>query len=189
MVTLPDLLERVRALNVDALASAVKEEPEAFVEPAFRCEDGSLAVEGPFDLPLRADLVQREGDHAGDSVMVDPPRMVTFESLSFRIEQCHLSLEPFGWDNALVVARPLTLSAVTPLRDWFLRWFDPEDEAELHEDGLYHVVHFLSDPEEADGALQFIVDFGSAPVDAFDALIDTLITQGATHIAVSHSPH
>jgi hypothetical protein len=59
-----------------------------------------------------------------------------------------------------------------------LKWFDLTEENEPDSDGLSGVVHFISDPESSDGGFTFIVDLGSASIDAFGELLDCLIEMG-----------
>ena len=67
---------------------------------------------------------------------------------------------------------------------WFWSWFDPDDKNPAGSDGLHGVVHYLADPEYAKGELDFIVDFGSAPVTAIESLMGVLVEMGATRISV-----
>ena len=41
-------------------------------------------------------------------------------------------------------------------------------------------MHFLSDPEISDGAVTFSVDLGTAPMEAFEELLDAVEALGAT---------
>ena len=70
------------------------------------------------------------------------------------------------------------------LTDWFLKWFDIDDTNELNEEGFYGVTHFLSDPEPIPAGQRVIVDFGSAPVQAFSELVEGLSRSGAARIEV-----
>lgn len=64
------------------------------------------------------------------------------------------------------------------LASWFMRWFDPDDQNQKDEDGLYRVVHFVSDPEPVEDTVKFIVDFGSARTDSMADLLDQIAERG-----------
>jgi hypothetical protein len=183
-MTLIDVLERIRDLNVSALTRALVEHPDAHVEPAYRTDDGSLAVEGPFDLPLRADLIPDDDGVPGDSVVVTPAKALAFDPIAGKIGNADLIIKPFGWDYAEVSARFDSSPDARELSPWFMAWFDPEDDRPAQENGLYGVVHFMSDPEVSDSTIRFTVDFGSAPVDAFFELMEKLVKIGALRIEI-----
>ncbi|MCA9645816.1 MAG: hypothetical protein H6718_19180 [Polyangiaceae bacterium] len=182
MTQLLEVLRRVRELNVEALSRAIDAEVRPFVEPAYRMADGSIAVEGPLDLPLRADLIRREEDTAGDEIQVDPARSLEFEPILFQMRGAEVRVEAFGWDYAEILADVPESADLSPLQEWFMSWFDAEDASTPDETGLYRVVHFMSDPEYDDHRLAFIVDFGSAPVDAWVSLMERLVELGAKQI-------
>jgi hypothetical protein len=45
-------------------------------------------------------------------------------------------------------------------------------------------VHFISDPEISTGAIIFTIDLGTAPVEAFEDLLDALESMGAKHCEI-----
>jgi hypothetical protein len=73
-------------------------------------------------------------------------------------------LGPFQWQAMrLQVPLPET-TRWQPLQRWFWRWF--KENAGEHNEAPAGAVHFLSDPEVSDGAVTFVVDLGTAPVEA-----------------------
>jgi hypothetical protein len=70
------------------------------------------------------------------------------------------------------------------LRNWFLRWFDMADARSAGADGLFGVVHFVSDPKVEADVAAFFVDFGSAPTDAFAGFLDELVRIGVARCVV-----
>lgn len=68
--------------------------------------------------------------------------------------------------------------------EWFDRWFDGEDTRQPDEHGLCGVIHFLADPEHEGNATILQVDFGSAPEEAFEELLDALRDSGVTKIEI-----
>src|SRR5207248_2628477 len=73
-----------------------------------------------------------------------------------------------------------------PLADWFMAWFDQDDERGLYYSDLQGVVHCLTDPVFADGAATFTIDFGSAPADVFEYLLDALEQLGAKTVQIGN---
>ena len=59
-----------------------------------------------------------------------------------------------------------------PLKEWFWHWFQQEEDG--GEDSLLGAVHFLSDPEVSGKMVVFEADLGSAPVEAFEELLDAV---------------
>lgn len=180
-----DLLERIRAINVRALALAMEENAPCHVEPVLRDEDGEVAVEGPFNLPCRVDalLIEQDSD-LGESVMVDPPTRLEFEKLSLVWNALPVVVHPFGWDYAEFSCDFSEAPDWSPLTSWFWRYLDPDDENEESAEGLYGVLHYLSDPVMKNGKATFTVDFGSVGVAAFQELIRVLGQMGARHVVV-----
>lgn len=176
--TLGQILDRIRALYIEHLDAALTEAmktPEArvAVEPAFRTKAGDLAREGPLGLPLRGDLFDGTA-----MIRVDSTRRISFEPFAFKwAGSLQVRMEPFFWD-----ACPLRFEgpppAWTPLTDWFDRWFDREEKRAPAYDGFYGVIHFLADPAASGTAFRSSVDFGSAPVEAFEQLLDAVQALG-----------
>jgi len=179
---LGELLDRIRDYYLQRLRVELREAPSPIAEPAFRKKDGSLAREGPLSLPLRGDLYAH-----GEMIAVDTEKMLSFDALQFHwTEALKVDLEPFKW-NELTLQLSGVGSCVdwAPLVDWFEKWFDGDDQREPGPDGLCGVVHFLSDPEIEDDAIRFAIDLGSAPVEAFEELLDAVDALGAPRVRIS----
>jgi hypothetical protein len=124
--------------------------------------------------------------------LVDSDRLLTFEPIRFAWSgELTVTLGPFQWDN-LTVRIPAAEGPADygPLVDWFREWFR-EDEDGAGE--LLGVVHFLSDPEAAEGEVRLTADLGSAPVEAFEGLLDAVAALGVAKAvlgqAVEAEPH
>ena len=91
--------------------------------------------------------------------------------------------EPGRYSTPLQVPVPET-TRWQPLQHWFWHWF--KENAGEHNEALAGAVHFLSDPEVSDGAVTFAVDLGTAPVEAFEDLLDALETMGARRCEIGH---
>lgn len=189
-MTLGELLAEIREHYLRTLRAALAEAadgPRRLGEPAYRLEHGELAREGPWRLPLRLDLVALTPAGARPQ-RVDSAGMLGFEPIELPwTGSTGLRVAPFVWDYAQVCVRGLpTAPDWRPLVDWFEHWFDPEDIRPAGADGLSGVVHFLSDPQSgaAEGAHEFVVDLGSAPVAAVEEMLDVLARMGAREIAL-----
>ena len=161
---------------------------EAMCEAACRDEGGALAGEGALNLPMRMDVVGFADGEATDTIRVDSDSMLSFEPIDFEWSGgLPTRITPFAWDACDI--RAFGIPQATDwmhLRGWFDRWFDGEDTRQADEHGLYGVIHFLSDPQREGGATIIQVDFGSAPIEAFEELLDALRDLGATKIEIGH---
>jgi hypothetical protein len=179
------LLERVRGYNVAALKSRIAEHPDAFVEPALRDNAGELVGEGPLGLPARVDLVLVNDGVPTEQVTVNPEKSLSFSAFETYLHGLPLRISPFGWDYAhLRVVTPQPARDFTKLRAWFMEWFDADDVHGSDADGLYQVVHFMSDPAYIPSGFKFVLDLGSAPVTALGSLAEALIAMGAVRAEV-----
>ena len=170
---------------MEALAS---EGARIITEAAYRNSDGSLARDGPLALPLRGDIFVSSGNQPLKVERVDSKSALSFEP--FILEETSdaaVRIAPFHWDACNFRIRGIHNSTNWELlRDWFTHWFDEEDSNPADAQGLSGVVHFLSDPEY-EGSLTLIqVDFGSAPIEAFQELLHVLQTSGANLIEVGY---
>ncbi len=161
---------------------------EPMCEAAYRDEHGALISEGTLKLPMRLDVVGVADGEAKDSIRVDSDSMLSFAPIDFKWSgDLPTRLAPFHWDGCH--ARAMGLQKDTDwshLRRWFDQWFDCEDTRQPDGDGLCGVIHFLSDPKQEGAATTFEVDFGSAPVEAFEEFLDALRDSGATRIEIGY---
>lgn len=93
-----------------------------------------------------------------------------------------IALHPIAWNGVDFQVAPILDRP--GLEAWALRWLDVNDDHPQDGDGLQGVVHSVSDPEDQDGSAKFSVDFGSAPVEAFEQLLTMLWATGAKHVTV-----
>jgi hypothetical protein len=191
-MTVGQLLDQIRDKYLtefqECIAYVKENGMEAMCEAAYRDENGALAREGTLSLPMRLDVVEVAKGEAKDTIRVDSDSMLSFEPFDFKWSGgLPTRLAPFHWDGCHVRAKGIpTGTDWSRLRDWFDRWFDGEDTRQPDADGLCGVIHFLSDPKQAGAATTFEVDFGSAPVEAFEELLDALRDAGATKIEIGY---
>ena len=182
-----ELVERARSRTRSKIKEAIAERSsraKVHTEPAMRMKDGSLAfAPDGLKLPLRWDFYA-EGE----------PDQKNADSLTLKFGEpayakwandMRVELISFCWDCMI-----FRLSPSKPDEDWqwltawFLRWFDVDDKNEKDEDGLYRVVHFISDPETTGSTTKFLVDFGSAMSGALADLLDRIAEQGYTKCTI-----
>ncbi|WP_232063096.1 hypothetical protein [Undibacterium sp. KW1] len=181
-MTLIQLFAAIRASYVAVLTAAINQ-VNAHVEPAYRNADGALALEGSPALPCRADWIPLEGEYAGQSHTVDAKTQLEFEPFGFGMSGTEVSITPFTWDWL-----PLQISGLAPepaeaiLADWFMAWFDAEDNNAKNAEGLYGVVHFMSGITQEDEALQVSIDLGSVSEAALEDLLFKLTDAKAQSI-------
>jgi hypothetical protein len=181
-----EVLSEIRALYVRDLVAASLE-GDFIVEPAFRRQDGSLALDGALALPMRADLIERSGARRGQSRAVVPSQRLDFPPFGFMLEGCEVLVHPFDWSQIGLTLHGADADALhSVLRPWFMAHFDPDDANGADDDGLFGVVHFLSDPVTHDGASVVELDLGSAPVEVFEALLIALAEAGCTQVVVAN---
>ena len=181
-MTVTELLAAIRQPYVEKLAQAAKAQ-EAYVEPAYRTNDGALATEGLWDLPCRADVITAAGENAGESIQVDSQSQLDFAPIHFSIAETAVELAPFIWDwLSLEVSGLAQDQAAQVLIDWFNQWFDGEDENPVNDAGLQEVIHFMSDPEATADGFKLTIDLGSAPSEAVEDLLFALSDAGAAKV-------
>lgn len=180
---LGELLEKVREIYVDRLAKAIAASPGATPEPVLLREDGSVARNGALSLALRADFA-REVAGTHETVTVDSAALAKFQPLQFEWNGVPVELRPFFWDAALLslVGVP-TVVPFDALRDWYEHWFAAEGDS-AHDGALAHVVHFMSEPGATSDGCEFDLDLGSAPVEAFEELLDAATSLGPVRVTL-----
>jgi len=94
-------------------------------------------------------------------------------------------MSPFGWDRVALEVRGIDEgSAAQTLKEWFWHWFDAEYNDEPTSEGLFGVVHYLSDPEVTSTGLRVNIDLGSSPSSAFEDLLFRLADANASEVQV-----
>ena len=175
-----DLLDEIRSLYIDRFVQCISEiDPKckALLEPALLHKDGNYAVEGELSLPCRVDMVVLRDGVAEGSTTIDSDRVLSFDTFDFQWDNgVRISVSPFQWDLCIcglaVVGKAPNW---TPIRDWFLKWFE-EDES--GSEGPLHCVHYLSDPQETEDGFLVEIDFGTAPVKALEEFFDAVGSAG-----------
>lgn len=175
-MALGQLLDQIREYYVGRFIDAINEhsagaDSAIAHESAFCNSDGIEVTEGQLGPPARGDLfIIRDGEVV-DSLLIDTEGMLTFDPIAFKWPDNSLDVElgPFQWNWIQLRIHGLSSNPdFSPLREWFMRWFQDGDPADGE---LLGGVHFMSDPEVADGYTQLSIDLGSAPVESFEELL------------------
>ncbi|MGK5014175.1 hypothetical protein [Janthinobacterium sp. HLS12-2] len=183
-MTISEFLTAVRTPYIATFAR-VATHVVSHVEPAYRQSDGSLAVEGALGLPCRVDVIPMEGITAGQTIRVDSETRLKFEAVTFASGAGEVVLSPFVWDWTPLEVLGLSQEAVSNvIQPWFLKWFDTDDENVPTEDGLFGVVHFMSELERTKEGWRVTVDLGSSPVNAVEDFLFRMLDAGAYQVRV-----
>ncbi len=155
---------------IDSIRAA---EPAAVVELMLLIGDGSNPHGSQFNLPLRIDIVS--GPPAKPKLTaVELDEYAGFQTVHLRLPSgrsaklCH-----FPWYHCDVIFRGSSESW-SPVLAWFDDWFDIGERNLPDQRGLTGVIHSMSEPKGAGSQQCFTVDFGSAPIEAFEKLINVL---------------
>jgi hypothetical protein len=186
---LGELLDDIRAVYCRALAAELIESTsqgraEVTNEVALRDADGRAAMDGSLRLPMRIDLVTIEDGVAVASASVTSETMISFAPISFAWgTSLDVELAPFQWDGLVFRFRGRrSTDDWAPLVRWFRKWFREDEDG----DGtsLLGAVHFLSEPRVDGGWTAFETDLGSAPVEAFEELLDAIAALGVAEVRI-----
>jgi hypothetical protein len=112
------------------------------------------------------DVIEKdaEGKTAATRI-VTSPIVATFPGLPIS--------SPIAWHAVTFRCNPLGFPE-EDLVAWGNRWIRDEAPPLGPQDGLTGIIHFVSQPELHAGLLEFEVDFGSAPIEAFEELTTVL---------------
>lgn len=184
---LEEVLAPVRESAISALltaqARAIAAGAEIETEPVRRDPAGMVKRHGRLQLPARGDLsVTMDGRTLIQRV--EARRVTAFPPMEVRTRSGFTGLiGPFRWEDAEIRfeargGRPNW----SPVRLWFLEWFQPRQTRLQPE--LGGVVHSFEGPDERDGAWQVHLDFGSAPIAAVASLIETAGETGCSSLKI-----
>jgi len=124
---------------------------------------------------------------------VNPPNLTDVNPVNspeFETERITLpsglavTLEPFHWNGVEFLVQGMAHD-FSRVADWCLQWID-ESESNQHDvHGLLGAIHSVTAPEVRDDGVFFSVDFGSAPIEAVNSLIDLLSLMGANAVRIN----
>jgi len=183
-------IDEIRDVYLNIYAEAISEcrknkSVKVFAEAAFSTSEGEAIGEGLLGSPLRTDIVIVQGGVVKESLRVDSGLRLYFETLSFDwAEKLQVTLSPFQWDSCQAKIFGLPDSPDwKALVDWFMSNFHESSQSDPGQD-FSGVVHFMSDPESYGDYYLVAFDFGSAPVEVFETLLDTFSLIGAKSVEI-----
>jgi hypothetical protein len=131
----------------------------------------------------RFDLVD-QGPKPPQIVNFRPDTHVAFEPQSLVWQKkMKIRLEPLAWHNVEFECTGL-IPQKSQLEPWAIRWIDPQNKRQPDHHGIGGWVHAVSYPEKKVNHQVFFVDFGSAPVQAFQELMQVLMLAGVKKVRI-----
>lgn len=182
-----ELLDQIRSYYLDRFRDAIEERESGgnchvIVESPYLDSQGNPSRDGALNLPMRGDIFVVEEDKATTSVQVDTKNMIGFSPVTFQWAQgLQVKMMPFQWNWCpLEISPAKSVEELAPIVEWFERWFEDHFDGDV----FSGAVHFLSDPETSSTDVSLQIDFGSAPVEAFEQLLDSCAAVGVTGVSV-----
>ncbi len=186
------LFDQIRRYYLDRFATMLSELEQQqgvsiLLEPPLLNAAGNVVADGPLDLPMRKDIVLLEHDTVKESISVDIESTLGFEPVRLRWkDRVDVEIDSFQWNNVHLALRPaLPLTALTPIKRWFDRWF--EEPESPRDPPFFGVVHFMSDPDFMESSLAFWLDLGTAPSEVVADLLDACADAGANSVFLGTS--
>jgi hypothetical protein len=174
-----EYLDTIRSAHVRLLAALCKklqvEHGEVVGELLVETDDAMV-----FGSSMRIDAVVR-GPKFYD-LQVEPVPDLPI-GLGIESGDARCGFGRFSWNSCRVQARVDRARGEAALRTWIANWMDLADEQPTDTNGLSYVIHAVRQVEYENGVLRFVVDFGSASIDAVHGLMTTFVDTGATVMA------
>jgi len=189
---LSELLDEIRVVYLEEMMNSIDavtaEDPalSVVIEPALVDESGetSTSDDSILKLPVRLDLALYRDGALEKLSNVEVHEMIGFEPAEFMWgDELQVHLLPFSWDSLPIRFEPGFAPDWEPLRAWFIRWFqEEEDGGDSDEGDFLGAVHAISDPVSDEQGVVLAIDMGSAPLEAFEELLDVCEALGAQHV-------
>jgi len=121
-----------------------------------------------------------------ESSIVDSNSKLNFDEIVFNIESTQITISIFTWDWLTVRVSGIQREIASVIfTEWFMSWFDVEDTNQLNAEGLYEVVHFMSDLKAENSDFYVDLDLGSSPAEALEDLLFRLSDEHALKVSIS----
>jgi hypothetical protein len=136
-------------------------------------------------LPYRLFRADMAATVSGEAKLqeVNPSTHLNFESFKLGIGVGLVAaIHPVVW-NDVGIKTNVRLPGAS-IEAWAMQWLDMDDHHAQDENGLQGVIHSISRDDTGDEGTELIVDFGSAPAEALNDLIDVLRTCGVSYITI-----
>lgn len=126
-----------------------------------------------------ADFISNDEDRSATELL--PETYLSFDPIVENHGAASLTIDHLRWDD-VIIYHDLEAPPMDDLANWFLRWFDPDDDRYVSNAELSNVIHSMLVE-----AQRLSVDFGTADVEALRELLDLLERGGASSIRMSSS--
>ncbi len=180
-MTWQSLLVDTREVTLATIETMVKSykqlNKDVRIEGALRRTDGSLQI-GKDELPRRVDVGVLS--NSGINPLTAVTGGLKHDPIEFAYDgKLAVSLRDFAWDSSVLATDGDKAKAATAVKEWFWRWFDKDDKKGADTRGFHGVVHFVAFSKDLSNV---DVDFGSAPVEAFEDLLRGLSRAGVSKV-------
>ncbi len=125
--------------------------------------------------------VNAEGKYDLTEFNLDKDSVFKFQEQVYDINGMTVKVRPFVWNGCELT---LDKKPTETFEGWARKWIDVNDNKPVGADGLQNVIHSVTFPEEGNGKWTTSIDFGSAPINAFNELLKTLSGQGVKTVEV-----
>lgn len=177
MFELPDeLLEHLAAVRHDYLDAYVARLRQTDTRVAL--EAGAGTKQG--ELALRVDFVEVSETGEMTPHDVGAARALPWDEGHYDLAELRLYVMQMVWPSMVVVAWPAPPDTGF-ITTWYRRWIEQGFAVEEPFGGY---VHMLSDIRRAEDHISFLVDLGSAPVEAVRDLVAQLAAHGVTTVSI-----
>jgi hypothetical protein len=135
------------------------------VHPEVRIEINMQTTHELYRL-IVVDALERASDGSVKAVkFITDPQLASYPELNLE--------SPLVWHDITFTCLPFGFPEAR-LLEWGNRWIHDESPVLGAQDGLTGIIHSVTQPSMASGAVEFSVDFGSAPLEAFEELLVAL---------------
>lgn len=131
----------------------------------------------------RFDYLEK-GDDDFDIEELSPDTYINHQTLEFVEGNLTIELNPFYWHGCEFILNK-KISDTTFIEDWTKQWINEEDLLQDSVEGYANAIHNVTIPEIADDETKFTVDFGTASVDCFLDLLNTISEQDIGKVTIN----
>ncbi len=168
------MLEQLTAARnhyLEGYAKAVQNRQDHTPEVGMQVGDDAPE---PYNL-YRFDLVSFDGDEPS-LVEVNLESYIESEPMIYQVGDMAVEIQSLHWNGIEFSVQPAIVDE-EPLKVWAIRWLDLEEDLDL---GGF--IHSLTAPEDDRGYTMWSVDFGTAPVQAVQELLQVLAGLGVKSV-------